>query len=93
LARCGLCRGRSLDQPVHRRRRLTTAALVNPGLPEGPHEGLRRVALLMPGSCLTAWLNLGGLSSLLLGILTLIPGRSAGLRTDGGQLLDLVCSR
>jgi len=50
-------------------------------------------ALLTPGSWLTAWLNLGGLSSLLLGILTLIPGRSAGLRTDGGQLLDLVCSR
>ena len=72
---------------------LATAVLLNPGPSQGPHEGLRGVALLMPGSWATAWLNLCGLSSLLIGLSTLVPGRAAGLRTDGGQLLDLACAR
>jgi hypothetical protein len=49
----------------------------------------RSVALLYPGDPATAGLNVAGLLSLGLGLGTLIPGSAAGLRTDGGQLLDL----
>ncbi|MFO0810769.1 MAG: site-2 protease family protein [Gemmataceae bacterium] len=78
---------------------LTVAALVNPGPPAAAFPGLARsswgdVALAWPGSALTAWLNITGLVSLYLGAGTLVPGRAAGLRTDGGQLLDmLIASR
>ena len=51
------------------------------------------VAMVWPGSAFVAWLNLTGLVSLSLGALTLYPGRSGGIRTDGGQLLDLALGR
>jgi hypothetical protein len=47
-----------------------------------------------PGSAVVAWLNVTALVSLYLCAGTLIPGRAAGLRTDGGQLVDmLIASR
>ncbi len=72
---------------------LAVASWLNPGppaeMPASAREGLRSVALLYPGDLATAVLNLVGLLSLGLGLGSLIPGRAAGLRTDGGQLLDL----
>jgi hypothetical protein len=72
---------------------LIAANWLNPGPPAGmppdARVGWRSIALLFPGDMLTAQLNVAGLLSLGLGVGTLIPGSAAGLRTDGGQLLDL----
>jgi hypothetical protein len=59
------------------------------GLPAGSRTGWRNVALFYPGDVVTAGLNVAAVLSLGLAISTLVPGRAAGLRTDGGQLLDL----
>lgn len=76
---------------------LALAAVLNPGPPAGrgpaAHNALRDVALVWPGSSAVAGLNVAGLASLLLGAFNLVPGRSAGFRTDGGQLLDLARGR
>jgi membrane-associated protease RseP (regulator of RpoE activity) len=72
---------------------LAVASGLNPGapadMPPSAQMGWRSVALLFPGGAATAWLNLSGLLSLGLGLGTLVPGFAAGMRTDGGQLLDL----
>jgi hypothetical protein len=72
---------------------LASAAAINPGPPAGvpvaARSSFRDVAVVWPGSTIVSWLNVTGLVSLFLGVFTLVPGRSAGLRTDGGQLLDL----
>ncbi len=72
---------------------LIAASVLHPGPPDSiPREarlGWRSVALLMPGNFATASLNSAGLLSLGLGLGTLVPGRAAGVRSDGGQLLDL----
>jgi uncharacterized repeat protein (TIGR04138 family) len=47
------------------------------------------VAFFYPGDLVTAYLNIAGIQGVFLGVGTLIPGRVAGFRTDGGQLLDL----
>jgi hypothetical protein len=72
---------------------LAAACGVNPGpppdVPAAARVGWRTAALLYPGDPATTHLNLVGFLSLGVGLGTLIPGSSAGLRTDGGQLLDL----
>lgn len=72
---------------------LAVASGLNPGpgadMPQAAWAGWRSVALLFPAGAATAWLNLAGLLSLGLGLGPLVPGFAAGLRTDGGQLLDL----
>ena len=72
---------------------LAAAHWLNPGPPvemlHAPRVGWRSVALLYPGDPATAWLNIAGLLSLGLGLGTLVPGSAAGMRSDGGQLLDL----
>jgi Zn-dependent protease len=72
---------------------LVVASGINPGppieMPNAARAGLRSVAVLYPGDPATAGLNVAGLLSLGLGLGTLIPGAAAGLRTDGGQLLDI----
>jgi membrane-associated protease RseP (regulator of RpoE activity) len=72
---------------------LIAANWLNPGPPTGmspdARVGWRNVALLFPGNMVIAQLNVAGLLSLGMGMATLIPGSAAGLRTDGGQLLDL----
>jgi hypothetical protein len=76
---------------------LIAASIINPGptdmIPSEARPGWRSVALLMPGNLTTAWLNVAALISLGFGLGTLIPGRAAGLRTDGGQLFDLFCGQ
>jgi hypothetical protein len=75
---------------------LAWAAEINPGptdVPVARQSGWRDVALVWPGSSGVAALNVTGLVSLYLGAGTLVPGRAAGLRTDGGQLLDLALGR
>lgn len=74
---------------------LMLAQAVNPGPPNvapAIRSPLRDVALVWPGSAVVSWLNLAGLVSLYLGGSNLIPRRFAGLRSDGGQLLDLAVS-
>jgi hypothetical protein len=72
---------------------LAIARGLNPGapaeMPPAARVGWRSVAVLFPGDAVTGSLNLAGLLSLGLGLATLVPGSAAGLRTDGGQLLDL----
>lgn len=72
---------------------LAAASGLNPGppadMPRAARAGWRGVALLYPGDPVTAWLNIAGLLSLGLGLGNLVPGSAVGLRTDGGQLLDL----
>jgi membrane-associated protease RseP (regulator of RpoE activity) len=72
---------------------LVAANRLHPGPPvavaHSAQAGWRGVALLMPGNLATAQLNLAGVLSLGIGLATLVPGQSAGLRTDGGQLWDL----
>lgn len=72
---------------------LFAASWLNPGpqaeMPSRARSGWRNVALLYPGDLPTAFLNVTGVLSLGLGLGTLVPARVVGLRTDGGQLLDL----
>jgi hypothetical protein len=72
---------------------LVAGSWLNPGppadLPGAARSGWRGVALLYPGDAWTAALNTAGVLSLGLGLGTLVPGRAAGCRTDGGPLLDL----
>jgi uncharacterized repeat protein (TIGR04138 family) len=65
---------------------LGAASWLNPG---PPAEIASRARFLFPGDLATANLNVAGILSLGMGLGTLVPGRAAGLRTDGGQLLDL----
>src|SRR5262249_60339247 len=67
---------------------LLLASWVNPGPPHGA-VGWRGWALLWPGGLAGGLLNSAGLLSAGLGLGTLVPGKAAGMRTDGGQLLDL----
>lgn len=75
---------------------LAGAAAVNPGPTDAPvahRSRWRDVAFVWPGHAGVAALNVAGLISLFLGAGTLVPGRAAGLQTDGGQLLDLALGR
>jgi len=71
---------------------LVVASWINPSPPmqklNSAGQNRRSVALFSPGDLPTAYLNVTAILSLGLGLGTLVPGRSAGLRTDGGQLLD-----
>lgn len=72
---------------------LLAASWMNPGppaeMPSALRVGWRTFAWLNPGDMATALLNIAAILSLALGLGTLVPGTSAGVRTDGGQLLDL----
>jgi hypothetical protein len=48
------------------------------------------VGWLFPTGLVAAPFRLVGMISLLPGVCTLVPGRVAGMRTDGGQLLDIL---
>lgn len=76
---------------------LVLANAIHPGPPPFVASpglyGWREFAIFMPGNWVTALLNLVGLESLALCLWTLVPGRAAGLRTDGGQLLDCLRGR
>jgi hypothetical protein len=75
---------------------LEVAQTQNPGPPDMPaasRSRWRNTAVVWPGANVVALLNLSGLVSLYLGGATLVPGRYAGIRTDGSQLLDLAFGR
>lgn len=73
---------------------LLAAAAVNvppsPPTPQAAAQSWRQVALLNPGGLVVGWLNLTGLISLGMCVAGLIPGTAAGVRSDGGQLIDLL---
>jgi hypothetical protein len=72
---------------------LAAAGHLNPCPPASvstnARAGWRGVAILYPGDLTTAWLNMAGIVSLWLGVCNLVPGSAKGMRSDGGQLLDL----
>jgi hypothetical protein len=76
---------------------LLAAEAWNPGPPPRVlavgRPAWRSVALLYPGDVPTALLNTAGLLNLGLGLAVLVPRRVAGVRTDGGQLLDVWLGR
>jgi hypothetical protein len=72
---------------------LVAANWLNPGpggvAPRAAQAGWGSVALLLPGSLLIACFNVAGMLNLAWAFGTLLPGDEAGVRTDGGRVLDL----
>ncbi|WP_439630867.1 site-2 protease family protein [Gemmata sp.] len=76
---------------------LLAAQAWNPGPPTrvqaAGRPGWWSVAVLYPGDVPTALLNTAGLLNLAIGLASLVPRQVAGVRSDGGQLLDIWTGR